>query len=140
MNAIAQLKPASTLESLTLALVLAKDEERALIERRRALEDQIAEMLPTDALEGSISCVIGDYRIAVKRSLTRSVNTPKLQEMWETLPPKAQEAFRWTAAVALPKLRALQEYLPAEHAKLAAVIETKPARPAVTVDLIERGA
>lgn len=140
MNAIAKLKPAPTLKSLTLALVLAKDEERALIERRRALEDQIAEMLPTDALEGSISCEVGDYRIAVKRSLTRSVNTPKLQEMWETLPPKAQEAFRWTAAVALPKLRALQEYLPAEHAKLAAVIETKPARPAVTVDLIERGA
>lgn len=140
MNAIAKLKPAPTLESLTLALVLAKDEERALIERRRALEDQIAEMLPADAIEGSISREVGDYRIAVKRSLTRSVNTPKLQEMWATLPPKAQEAFRWTAAVALPKLRALQEYMPAEHAKLAAVIETKPARPAVTVDLIERGA
>lgn len=140
MNAIAKLKPAPTLESLTLALVLAKDEERALIERRRALEDQIAEMLPTDALEGSISCEVGDYRIAVKRGLTRSVNTPKLQEMWETLPPKAQEAFRWSAAVALPKLRALQEYMPADYARLAAVIETKPARPAVTVDLIERGA
>lgn len=140
MNAIAKLKPASTLESLTLALVLAKDEERALIERRRAIEDQIAEMLPTDALEGSISCVIGDYRIAVKRGLTRSVNSDKLRDLWDTLPTKAQEAFRWTAAVALPKLRALQEYMPAEHAKLAAVIETKPARPAVTVDLIERAA
>lgn len=141
MNAIAKLKPASTLESLTLALVLAKDEERTLIERRRAIEDQIAEMLPTDALEGSISCVIGDYRIAVKRGLTRSVNSDKLRDLWDTLPTKAQEAFRWSAAVALPKLRALQEYMPAEHAKLAAaVIETKPARPAVTVDLIERAA
>ena len=140
MNAIAKLKPAPTLESLTLALVLAKDEERTLIERRRAIEDQIAEMLPTDALEGSISCVIGDYRIAVKRGLTRKVDSNKLRKIWDDLTPDQQDCFNWSATIALPMMRGLQKFSATDYAALAAVIETKPARPAVTVDLIERAA
>ena len=139
MRPATKLKVAPTLESLTLAWMKAKKHEAAANAERLQIEQQLVAMLPGES-EGTTSQIVSDYRVSVRYGVTRKVDSDKLRDMWSDLPAEAQDAFRWTAAVALPKLRALQELRADLYGRLAAVIETKPARPAVTVDLIERAA
>lgn len=128
-----------TIESLTLAWLKAKENEAAANAERLQIEQQIVAMLPGE-IEGTASREVSDYRVSVRYGVTRKVDTTRLQAMWDTLPAKAQEAFRWKADLVLPKLRALQEYMPTEYARLAAAIETKPAKPSISIELVEREA
>ena len=129
------------LAELTAAWLAAKAEESAANKRRLEAEQQIAALLPAVEPEGTIASQVGDYRVAVRYGVTRKVDTEKLQGMWEKLTPAAQSCFKWSAAVTLPKLRALQEFAPpADYAKLAACIETKPSKPAVSVEAVEKEA
>lgn len=112
------LKSVPTIESVTLALVLAKDEEQQAHDRRVALEEQLAALMPCAVLEGTRQEIVGDYRVSIRYGVTRKVDSDKLQALWATLPEPAQGAFRWKADVALPKLRALQELQPQTYALL----------------------
>ena len=137
MRPAVKLQAAPTLESLTLAWLMAKEREAAANAERLQVEQQLVALLPGES-EGTTSQIVSDYRVSVRYGVTRKVDSDKLRELWADLPSKAQEAFKWSAAVALPKLRALQEYMPAEYARLAAVIETKPSKASVSVDLVEK--
>ena len=129
------------LATLTTQWLEAKAEETAANKRRIDIEAQIAASLPcTDGAEGTRSEQIGEYKVAVRYGVTRKVDSDRLQTMWGDLGVKAQECFKWSAAVALPKLRALQEYVPAEYARLAACIEVKPSKPSVSIEVVEKEA
>ena len=138
MATVAKLKPAPTLEGLTLAWLKAKENEAAANAERLKIEAQIVALLPHDSAEGSESKAVGDYKVAVRYGVSRKVDSDALQRLWPSLSAKAQEVFRWKADVATPKLRALQEYVPAEFAKLAAIIETKPSKPSVSIELADK--
>lgn len=128
------------LEQLTHDWLQAKADENAANKRRVEIEVQIAASLPPAASEQTVAQVCGDYKIAVRYGVTRKVDTEALQTMWDKLPAKAQEAFKWTAAVTLPQLRALQEFMPADYAKLAGCIETKPSKPSISIEAVEKEA
>lgn len=127
------------LETLTAEWLAAKADENAANKRRGEIEAQITALLPVST-EGTVNAQVGEYRIGVRYGVTRKVDTEKLQAMWGQLGAKAQDCFKWKADVALPKLRALQEYVPAEYTKLAAVIEAKPSKPSVSIEVHEREA
>lgn len=140
MTIATKLKPVPTLESMTLAWIMAKQHEDAARAERLAIEQQIVAALPGAHPEAIRLQVVGGYRVAVKYAVTRRVDSERLQAMWGELPPQAHGAFRWKAEVALPKLRALQELLPDVYAQLVPAIEAKPAKPSVTIELAKEAA
>lgn len=137
MRPATRLKTAPTLESLTLAWMKAKKHEAAANAEHLQIEQQLVAMLPGES-EGTTSQVVSDYRVSMRYGVTRKVDSDKLRDMWSDLPAEAQDAFRWSAAVALPKLRALQELRADLYGRLAAVIETKPAKASVSIELVEK--
>lgn len=118
----------------------AKAAEQAATARRIEIEQHIVGMLPSQSTEGSVRQDVGDWRIGVTYKLTRTVDTDKLQAMWDDLGDKARAAFRWKAEVRIKEMRGLQEYVPAEYALIAEAIETKPAKPSVSVELVDKAA
>lgn len=119
----------------------AKAAESAANVERLEIERQMVAQIPVpEGNEGSVSMVVGDCKVGVRYGLTRSVNSDVLQAMWDELPAKAQEAFTWKASVSAPKLRALQEYAPGDYSRLAAFVEAKPSKPAISIELIEKAA
>lgn len=129
----------TTMPELVAAWRAAKAAEQAANAARLDVERQMLALIPPpEGNEGTVSMVVADCKVSVCYGVTRSVDTEALQAMWDTLPAKAQEAFAWKASVSTPKLRALQEYMPTEYSRLAAVVGTKPSKPAVSVDELAR--
>lgn len=140
MKPATKLKPVPTLESLTRDWLDAKERERQANAERLAIEVQIAEALPSANAEATCARDVGEYRVSVRYGVTRKVDSDALQRIWPSLPEEAQAAFRWSAAPALPKLRALQDLRPDVYAKLVPCIEVKPSKPSIAVEKIEEAA
>ena len=115
----------------------AKADEDAARQRRLEIEAQLVAALPSAEHEGSAKADVGNYRIAVEYRVTRKVDSDALSATWSDLTPNQRDAFRWKADINLRQLRAMQQLAPQEFAKIAPLIETKPAKPAVTITLIE---
>lgn len=130
----------NVLAALTAQWLEAKAAEAKANATRVAVEMMIAAELPAHGPEDTRKAELDGFRVAVRYGVTRKVDTEKLQAMWDELPAKAQEAFKWKADVSLPKLRMLQEFMPVDFAKLAAAIETKPAKPSISVEVVEKAA
>jgi precorrin-2 methylase len=130
----------NTLAALVSAWTTAKADEAAANARRLEVEAQIVAALPSPDPEGTVKAAAGDFRVKVTYKVTRSVDTDALQTAWASLPDKAQACFAWKATAKVGELRKLQEFLPIEYQRLAAFIETKPAKPAVVVEAIEKEA
>lgn len=130
---------APSMADLMSAWQEAKAEESAANAKRLEIEKLMVAQIPApEGDEGTVSMVVGDFKLGVRYGVTRSVDSEKLQSMWETLPAKAQEAFTWKASVSTPKLRALAEWAPADYQKLVACVEVRPSKPSVSVEQIER--
>lgn len=130
-------KPSEDLATLTASWLKLKQAEADAASARLAVEQRMCALLPGQTAECTSVGQIPGFKVSVRYGVSRKVDSDALQAMWDSLPPKAQEAFRWKADVAMPKLRALMEYLPAEYTKLAAVIEAKASKPSVCVDAVE---
>lgn len=128
------------LPSLIADWLTAKEAERAANVRRIEIERQMAALLPITTTEGSARAEANGYAVRVTYKVARSVDTVALRDMWQSLDPRAQSAFAWKAEVKARELRALQEMAPEIYRTLAGVIETKPAKPSVSVEAIEREA
>jgi len=129
------------LETLTAEWLAAKADENAANKRRLEVEAQIAAALPcVDGTEGTRAEQVGEYKVAVRYSNTVKVDTVKLQGIWEQLPDAAHKAFRWEAKVDTKNLRGLREFAPADYAKVVACVEKKPAKPSVSITVVEREA
>jgi hypothetical protein len=136
MKTTTKLKPVATLASLAVLWLDAKVQEKAANERRVAIEADIAAMLPAKS-EGAVTETVGTYKIVCDYKLTRSVDSDKLQEAWATLDPHVQAAFAWKASVKVGELRKVQEFMPEAYTALAQIIEVKPAKTSVKVELLE---
>jgi hypothetical protein len=115
----------------------AKADEESARQRRVEIEAQIVAALPSAEHEGSAKADAGGYHIAVEYRVTRKVDSDALSAAWSDLTPHQRDAFRWKADVNLRQLRAMQQLAPKEFAAIAKLIETKPAKPSVTVTPIE---
>jgi hypothetical protein len=113
----------------------AKRAEDAAVERRRAIDEQIAALFrPAVDEEGSVSERIdGLAKVTVKYGVTRKVDTDSLQENWADLPTSVQSCFRFKAEVKLPNLR---ELAGPNLARASLFITAKPASPQVVVELL----
>jgi hypothetical protein len=115
----------------------AKADEEAARERRVEIESQIVAALPSAEHEGSARADAGGYRVSVEYRVTRKVDSDALSAAWSELTPNQRDAFRWKADVNLRQLRAMQQLAPKEFAVIAKLIETKPAKPSVSVTPLE---
>lgn len=123
-----------TLQQLAAAWRQAKADEHAANARRVEIEHQICAAMPAQTAEDTVKAAFDDCVVRVTYKVSRSVDTEGLTAVWQALPDAAQKAFRWKAELNLKQLRALQELLPDEYRRVAAFIEAKPAKPAVTIE------
>ncbi len=111
----------------------AKAAEKAAIDRRREIEDQLVEELDLDpAHEGTLNFDFDQYKVKIVTRLNESVNSDLLQEL-------AQEAgiyehlstlFRWKPEI---NKKAWKDADPAITAALADAITIKSSRPTFTI-------
>jgi hypothetical protein len=123
------------LTTLAAAWRAAKDAEEAARQQRLDIEASLLESVPTVS-EGTASLEAGPYKVTVTTKLNRSVDSDKLQGLWDRLVPKAQGCFTWKATIKVAELRKVQEFIPDSYALLATVIEAKPAKASISVELI----
>ena len=128
---------ANSISILAAAWREAKAAEAAAAARRLDVEAQLVAALPSAEHEGSARADVDGYRIAVEYRVTRKVDSDALSAAWSDLTPNQRDAFRWKADINLRQLRAMQQLAPKEFATIAKLIETKPAKPAVTVTALE---
>lgn len=125
---------ANTLDVLAAAWREAKAAEAAANACRLEIEAQIVAALPAIDTESTVTQEIPGGVVSVKYGVSRKVDSDALSASWANLTPAQRDAFRWTAAINLKQLRAVQKLLPQEYAQLAPFVEVKPSKPTVTVE------
>ncbi len=114
------------------ARVKAKREEDAAVERRRALDQKIAQLVGGGdmAKEGTVSTKVGTFKVAVVFGMNRKVDTERLQSDWASI-PTLHQAFRWKA-----ETNAEFKKLEGKDAALAAkYVTATPSSPSVKVEV-----
>lgn len=109
----------------------AKAAEEAARAERHAIETQLAEALETKA-EGSITHVVGDYRITLRQSVARKVDPATWTQVAEHCPPDMRPVkIKLEADATGCKYLAANE--PQIWAKIAPAFETKPQKIGVQI-------
>jgi hypothetical protein len=137
IHALSSFAPASaepSLDDIVHQRILAKREEDAAVERRRALDMLIAERLadPTKP-EGSVTRKTGEFKVSVSFGVTRKVDTPAVQAAWEALPAEVKEVFKWKAEVVTAELRKLEA---SDLARAGKFITTTPSTPSIKIEAV----
>lgn len=133
----ALLQPVVTLASLVDAWRDAKAAEQAAAERRHEIEERIADFLPNSKPEERITTEANGFRVTIAYKVARKVDSDALQAAWDKLTPRAAQCFRWKADVDTKEMRKVAEFDRAAYELAARYIETKPAKPSITVEPIE---
>lgn len=121
------------LELLAEAWMQAKEAERAAVERRREIEDQIRSLANIrDDDEGVQSVDAGAWRMKVTCRLDRKVDADKVQELAAEhgLEGQLSTLFRWKPEIAMRAWDAAPEEI---KTALAGAITTKPGRPSFAI-------
>ena len=109
----------------------AKRAEEAARELRHAIEQQLAEALETKA-EGSITHVVGDYRITLRQGVARKVDPATWTQVAEHCPPDMRPVKIKLEADAMGcKYLAANE--PQIWSKIASAFEVKPQKIGVQI-------
>lgn len=125
--------PAETLPALVAAWTECKNAENEAKARRIAVEQRMTALMPCDAAEGRTRADVDGMRVTIEYAVTRKVDADKLGALWDALPPKTREAFKWEAKPVMSVLRGIQDHTPAAYAIVATCITTTPAKPSVSV-------
>lgn len=88
--------------------------------------------------EGSTSRKTAYYKVATTGKLTRTLIADRVQEAATALGELIDTVIQWKPALSLSGLRALEKANPEAYAAMCKAIVTKPAKPAVKVELIQR--
>lgn len=125
-------------EELCRNWLLAKEEERVAIEKRRAVEDALIERLrvPSD-LDGTLSTSIeSEYQIKIVGRLNRKIDADKLQELAveNGLFEHLQNLFRWKPEI---NAKAWSAADPSITKPLLGAITTTPGRPSFSIIIKE---
>jgi hypothetical protein len=109
----------------------AKEAERAAVEARRAIEDQIAAKIGT-AEEGTVTFKDAGYAIKYTVKMNRTVDGDKLQEIATAngLEAYLSTLFRWKPELRLSAWKGTTENI---TKALAEAITTKPGRPSFDI-------
>ena len=122
-----------TLESLSAKWLEAKEYEQQAIEYRRSLEEQMTATLGIDEVfEGSKTLHEGEYKVVVKRSMTRKVDGDRLQEIAAEhgLEDHLSTLFRWKPDIDAKAWKAADEGV---TKVLSGAITTTPGKPTYAV-------
>jgi hypothetical protein len=125
-----------TLGTLVAQWTAHKNAENEAKARRIAVELKMAAMMPADHVEARVKADVEGMRVTIEYGVTRKVDAEKLGALWDALPPKTREAFKWEAKPVLSVLRGIQDHTPAAYAIVATCITTTPAKPSVSVAAI----
>ena len=121
------------IETMAADWLAAKETERAAMERRRQIEDQIRELIELDPTkEGTTTLERGRYVIKVVSRVDRKVDADKLQELAGAagLTDVLPYLFRWKPEINLPAWKMADEAI---TTPLAGAVTAKPGRPSFSV-------
>lgn len=134
MNAILQLKTRQSEFEQTAREILEfkkiEDDARA---SRVAAEARLVSMVEAKS-EGTLHEEDGRIKATITFKITRTVNSEKLAEDWNSLPPIVHDAFVWKPDLVLKHMRALEAANPDAYAVLAKYVTAKPAKPSVKIE------
>lgn len=121
------------------AVRAAREVERSAQTARLDAEQKLIALASTGAelpTEGTYTERFGALKVSITNKLTRSVDQGELVKVAGQIPDAiGQRLFRWSADVNLRELRFLQSNDPEIAALVSKCITTKPAKPAVSVEL-----
>lgn len=138
MSKVTQLKNPKpvTLESLAEAWLRIKEDEKAIVLRRYAIEALITERTGVKD-EGSETHKHGDFKLVVEGSITRKIDKDVLTTIWDELPEAVRDRlFPTEPKLDLKEMRYLQANEPDIYALAAKAIVAKPGKPGVKVERI----
>jgi len=125
---MAMIEREPTLEELMQFWQEAKQSEKAWQDRRRLIEDEIAEQLTLTELEGVQTVKAGAYVMKVTQRINRTVNADALHELAIEAGLEAQlrELFRWKPEINLRQWNNADDSI---RKALEGAITSKPGRP-----------
>lgn len=113
-----------------------KREEELLAEQRKAIDAELAKLLPKpdDGKTASYKFNDGDttIKVAVEHGTTVKVDTEAVQRDYAKLPVAVQGAFRWKAEVVSASYDKLSV---ADQRVAAKYVEEKPATPSIKIEV-----
>lgn len=119
--------------TLHLRWLEAKESERAAVEKRRLIEDELVSSLKVDANhEGVTSATIEGYQVKVTCRIDRKVDADMVQELAAEngLSEHLASLFRWKPELNMSAWKAADESI---TRPLAGAITAKPGRPSFTI-------
>lgn len=119
--------------TLHLRWLEAKEAERAAVEKRRLIEDELVSSLKVDANhEGVTSETIEGYQVKVTCRIDRKVDADMVQELAAEngLSEHLASLFRWKPELNMSAWKAADESI---TRPLAGAITAKPGRPSFTI-------
>lgn len=122
--------------SLYSQWLAAKEAERASVEMRRAIEDELFAMHRLGEHEGTDTIMAGGFKVKVTQRFSRSIHADLLQEVAAEhgLESHLADLFRWKPEINARAWAAADESI---TTPLLAAITTKPARPSFSIERIE---
>ena len=125
------------MENLLNEWLEAKETERAAIERRREIEDELtASFALPEGLEGTETRKSGAYVVKIVGRLDRKVDSDALQEIAAEhgLSDHLSTLFRWKPEIDMRKWKAADQSI---TGVLSGAITTKPGRPSYSISIKE---
>ena len=119
--------------TLHLRWLEAKEAERAAVEKRRLIEDELVQQLRVNsAHEGSQSFDIDGYQVKVTCRIDRKVDADMVQEIAAEhgLSDHLSSLFRWKPEINMSAWKSADESI---TRPLAGAITAKPGRPSFTI-------
>ena len=119
--------------TLHLLWLEAKEAERAAVEKRRIIEDELVQSLRIDSThEGTTSAEIDGYQVKVTCRIDRKVDADMVQEIAaeHDLSEHLSSLFRWKPEINISAWKSADESI---TRPLAGAITAKPGRPSFTI-------
>jgi len=114
----------------------AKEKERAAMDSRREIEDQLLESLNIEQKEGSMTVKHENYRVKITQRFNRSIDSDALQEIANEhgLTEHLSSLFRWKPEINQKVWKDTNEAI---TTPLLDAITTKAGRPSFAIEIIE---
>lgn len=114
----------------------AKEKERAAMDMRREIEDQLLQSLNIEQKEGSMTVKDENYRVKITQRFNRSIDSDALQEIANEhgLTEHLSSLFRWKPEINQKVWKDTNEAI---TTPLLDAITTKAGRPSFAIEIIE---
>lgn len=125
----------NALKDLSAQWLEAKEQERAAVERRRVLEDEMRKMLKiSEAEEGTIKHVADCYIIKANCRINRKIDPERFLLLANQANINVQEFTRWKCELIMSAWKKQSDEV---QKALSSAITSEPGRPTFSIDLTE---